>query len=96
MQYNRSLRCFDREIFFSENLPFNVESLLPLQINRESADHATVYTACTCPRKVATKAPVCANQRRTVLSKEADAKYLKSNNVFTYYMQSSWIGWTLT
>lgn len=30
-----------------DQIPFNVESLLPLTIKRESTDQAKIYTACT-------------------------------------------------
>jgi hypothetical protein len=61
-----------------KNLPFRVESLLPLTNNRESAAQATVYTAWTCPRRAHMNAPSVARHSRTDLSKEAEAMILES------------------
>lgn len=71
--------------FPCEHLPFKVESLLPLTSKRESADHATVYTACTWPRSVQIKDPLLAFHNRMVLSNDADAIIRTSGEYFTSF-----------
>lgn len=53
---------------------FTVLSLEALTSSRLSADHATWYTAPTCPFNVARKVPVRPSQTLTFLSKDALAK----------------------
>ena len=61
------------ECQFINKKPFKVESALELNSSLESADHATIYTAWTCPRRVVMNFPVAASHNFTDLSKEADA-----------------------
>lgn len=54
-------------------LPFNVESALELNKSLESADHATMYTAWTCPLRVVINLPVKDSHNFTDLSNDAEA-----------------------
>lgn len=63
-----------------DQIPFKVESLLPLTIKRESTDQAKMYTACTCPRKVVMNAPSDARHNLTDLSNDAEAMNLMGEN----------------
>lgn len=58
--------------------PFNVESALELSRSLESADHVTMYTACTCPLSVIMNLPVAESHSFTDLSNDADAIILSS------------------
>lgn len=67
--------------FCKDQIPFNVESLLPVTRSLESTDQATLYTAWTCPRNVLMNAPSEARHSRTDLSNEADAINLRAREI---------------
>ncbi len=62
----------------SSQLTFSVLSLLALTSSRESALHASRYTAAMCPRRVATNLPVRPSHTRTELSHAALAAHRPS------------------
>ena len=65
-------------------LTFKVESLLALTSIRESADHATRYTAATWPRRLARNLPLLPSHILTALSKPALATSRPSGEKATW------------